>query len=92
MGGPATETAAPTNNPATNPMIIFRIVALIMLVRSKSVVRLNHNNSFLGQPQGYVIALEKSTSPVLTLREVYERLTESYRASVERLTPVVVPL
>jgi hypothetical protein len=43
---------------------------------------------FLEQAEGYVNALEKSTSLVFSLREVFEHCTESYSARGERLKVV----
>jgi hypothetical protein len=43
----------------------------------------------LEQAKGYVKVLEKLTSPVFSLREVFEHGTESYSASRERLKVVL---
>jgi hypothetical protein len=39
--------------------------------------------------EGYVKTLEKSTSPVLSFREVFEYGTESYKGSWKRLEAVL---
>jgi len=49
----------------------------------------DQNRLFLEQAEGYVKALEKSTSPPSTMREVFEHCAENYSPRDERLKVVL---